>query len=308
MFFEPNEDQAALFSELDRILGAEAAGWKATNDGVRYEWSQQTDSLLSENGFFDLATEPSLGTVAAAELTRRVATAPVVVEAAASAMLRPFIAPQLPRPFAVTIADPGCDAAPIPYLGKARTLVRVHEDRVEVAELSDAGVKEVESLYAYPMGVLTEPVACRPAEWTCETHSPLALWRVALAVELAGLLQGGLEAVLAHVRERRQFGRPLGSFQGIQHRLASASAKIDGAKLLALRAAQGLNDADAEEALGYAQTIARDISYDLHQFMGAMGVTLEHPLHRWTYRARWLRGAMGGGERAFARAATLRWG
>ena len=51
---------------------------------------------------------------------------------------------------------------------------------------------------------------------------------------------------------------------------------------------------DERLALGYVQDCAPRILYDLHQFMGAMGLTLEHPLYRWSYRVKLLLSALGG--------------
>ncbi|MEC9432120.1 MAG: acyl-CoA dehydrogenase family protein [Pseudomonadota bacterium] len=307
MRFQPDEDLSALLSALDRVLRSDAAGWRVAPDHARHAWSPALDAQLEASGFFEAAAEPSLGPVAAAELTRRVAGAPALAEAGASALLRPLAlaagAPDLPRPLAVTAGTaPG---AAIPFLPVARAVLRIAPNGVDAAALAPGDAATVPSLFAYPMGRLV-----REPDWTRLSVSPdaaLARWRVALAAELAGALQGGLDAVVAHVTERRQFGRPLGSFQGVQHRLAATAARVEGARLLALRAAQDLCPADAPEALGHAQRIAGEAVYDLHQFMGAMGLTLEHPLHRWTYRARWLRGALGGAEANLAAAADLRW-
>ena len=65
---------------------------------------------------------------------------------------------------------------------------------------------------------------------------------------------------------------------------------------------------DAAAALGYVQGVATRITYDLHQFMGAMGLTLEHPLHRWSYRAKLLRADLGGSSASYLAYATERWG
>jgi alkylation response protein AidB-like acyl-CoA dehydrogenase len=113
--------------------------------------------------------------------------------------------------------------------------------------------------------------------------------------------------VLEHVRHRRQFGRPLGSFQAIQHRLAQAAGKIDGVRWLVLRAASTSQSGDALAASAQAQDIATQVSYDLHQFVGAMGLTLEHPLHRWTYRVKLLRAELGGAAAQFAQLADAAW-
>ena len=113
--------------------------------------------------------------------------------------------------------------------------------------------------------------------------------------------------MVSHVTQRRQFGRPLGTFQAIQHRLAAAASAIQGARWLTLKAASSGTAVDAAIAAGHGQAIATRISYDLHQFMGAMGLTLEHPLHRWTYRVKLLRSELGGAERQFKQLADLLW-
>ena len=76
---------------------------------------------------------------------------------------------------------------------------------------------------------------------------------------------------------------------------------------LTLKAAHTGTAVDAATAAGYAQGIFTKVAYDLHQFMGAMGLTLEHPLHRWTYRAKLLRSEIGGAERNFVELAELVW-
>ena len=66
--------------------------------------------------------------------------------------------------------------------------------------------------------------------------------------------------------------------------------------------------ADAALAALYAQDAAKRVTYDFHQFLGAMGMTLEHPLHVWTYRLKFLTGELGGrGAQALAAADGL-WG
>jgi hypothetical protein len=303
MQFAPNEDQAAFLSVLEQMMGSETAGWKVSPELLRYDWSAELDRSLDEGGFYECAAEKTLGLVAAAAMTYRLASLPVLVECAASSMLRPLVAPLLPRPLAVTGHD---FSRPIPYLPVARSLIVLGVDGVKAANLSDDAVETIESLYAYPMGVLRT----QELEWQHLDADPatvLNVWRAALAAELAGVLKGGIDSVVAHVRDRQQFGRPLGAFQAIQHRLAGAAVKIEAAYWLALKAAQSMNPVDAATALGYAQEASTRIGYDLHQFMGAMGLTLEHPLHRWTYRARLLRSSLGGANENLKSLAAERW-
>lgn len=303
MRFDLNEDQRTFFTVLEQMTASDDAEFHNAEGWGRFEWSAPLDATLEENGFFDAAAEETLGTLTAAAMVYQLAQLPVLVECAASAMLRPLVAADLPRPIAVIDGDP---SSAVRFLPVAKSVLHLREDGVSAASLSAGDVTNVDSLYAYPMGTVEmdqlswEPLASDPAE-------VLDLWRVAQAAEMIGAMKGGLEAVLTYVREREQFGRPLGSFQGIQHRLATAASQIEGGHLLVLRAAQGLDSADPAMALGYAQGIAGKIGNDLHQFMGAMGLTLEHPLHRWTYRIRLLRSALGGASGNFRTVAKRRW-
>lgn len=296
-----NPDQETFATFLGQILASTAGAFRPVPGWGRFEYGAALDTLLDEQEFYDAAAEETLGPVMAAEMVSRLAELPVVVECAASALLRPLILPELPRPVAVIDGD---TMAPIRFLPVAKSVVRLSDDAVHWAEVRE--VEEVESLFAYPMGRLAGAV-----DWTpVETNPTQALdrWRVGVAAEIAGSLKGGLDAVLAHVRDRHQFGRPLGSFQGVQHRLATDAVNVESARLLALKAAYTGATQDATVALAHAQRIATRIGYDLHQFMGAMGLTLEHPLHRWTYRVRLLRSALGGADQTFRHYADARWG
>jgi alkylation response protein AidB-like acyl-CoA dehydrogenase len=97
-----------------------------------------------------------------------------------------------------------------------------------------------------------------------------------------------------HVSVRKQFGRPLGSFQALQHRLAEVAALAGGLRLLALRAAGTGDPGDAALAAFQAQDLGTRAAYEFHQMMGAMGMTLEHPMHLWTYRIKALLSELGG--------------
>jgi alkylation response protein AidB-like acyl-CoA dehydrogenase len=136
----------------------------------------------------------------------------------------------------------------------------------------------------------------------------LRAWRVAIAAEAAGLLGAALASTVTYVSERKQFGRPLATFQGMRHRLAEDQVITNSVYWLALRAA-GTGDAgDAAMALLHAQEAAKRVCYDYHQFLGGMGMTLEHPLHLWTYRLKLLTAELGGrGEQGLAAADAL-WG
>lgn len=304
MDFDLNEDQTAVLDALEQIVTSKEAGWAVSPTLSRFDWSQTLDATLEENGFFDVAQIDTLNMTTAVEVVYRLARLPVLVESAASCLLRARYFPRLPRPVAVVEASPD---TPVRFLPVARSVIFLQGGEVDSAVLEPQAAEPVESIFAYPMGRLRSEAVTRTG-FDGDASEIVSLWRIAVAAELAGTLRGGLDAVVEHVRVRHQFGRPLGSFQAIQHRLASNVVRIEGGRLLALRAAQRLDPADAVLALGYIQQAATGIIYDLHQFMGAMGLTLEHPLHRWTYRARLLRSSLGGYDDNYRQASLGRWG
>jgi alkylation response protein AidB-like acyl-CoA dehydrogenase len=131
---------------------------------------------------------------------------------------------------------------------------------------------------------------------------------VALAVEIAGTLRAALDVTLDYVKKRRQFGRAIGSFQAVQHRLAQAAALVEGTRWLALEAAGlGAPEERAAVAAAHAAAAAKHVFDETHQFTGAMGFTREHDLHATSMRLQALRLELGGvGAHRRAVAAT-RW-
>jgi hypothetical protein len=303
MNFEPTEDLATFLTFVDRIAARYRVSWVPAD--ARYQFSTELEHELETSGFFASANEEGLGLVAAASMVCELSKLSVCAEVAASSLIGPLVCPEAARPLAVIWGDA---KRPARFLPVARTVLRVDGPQVWIAELHDGDVVKRESLFAYPMGTLKDPATLR---WTLVQNSNVGriqdLWRIGLSAELVGCLQSGLDSVVAHVTERRQFGRPLGSFQAIQHRLAACACSIQSARWLMLKAACSGSALDAVTAAAFVQDIATKVVYDLHQFMGAMGLTLEHPLHRWTYRAKLLRSDLGGAEQNFQEVADLAW-
>jgi alkylation response protein AidB-like acyl-CoA dehydrogenase len=112
---------------------------------------------------------------------------------------------------------------------------------------------------------------------------------------LAGDALGGTERMLertrVYVRERHAFGRPIGGFQAVQHRLVDHTVQLRGMTLLATRAAGDMTrhggDAVREVLLAEAAVSsgALHILHDLLQLTGAIGFTWEHGLHLYERRA-----------------------
>lgn len=265
--------------------------------------SPDLDAALAEGGFLDVALEPELGAETAAVIVERVARLPYAVEAAASALVRPLVGAELPRP--LCLVEPAGLGKPIRFLTPGATVIVVGAD--QVTSFTAETVEAVESLFAYPMGLLKGVVPEGQAH-NIDPDEVRARWRVSLAAEMSGLLAAALESAVTYVSERKQFGRPIAAFQGIRHRLAEAKVKSTSLHWLALKAASTGDAGDAALAASYAQTAAPQVVYDLHQFLGAMGMTLEHPLHLWTYRMKALLGELGGRAAQSEAAADAIWG
>lgn len=283
MDFTLTEDQTALMTALEGL----AAPFKEMPVNFRgfALASAPLEAQLTESEFWDVAE--TLGPVAAALIVERLARLPYAAEVALSMLVRPFVSGgSLPRPFAVVE-----NGRPGRFVAQARTLLLIDGDKVGVA--CNAEVEAVESIYAYPMGKLKGPV-----EATALSASDAAVtlkWlRIATAAEASGLLQAAIDSTVDHLSARKQFGRPLGSFQALRHRMAECAVLTTGVRWLTLRAASTGTEGDAALAAFQAQEAATRVTYELHQMLGAMGMTLEHPLHLWTYRLKALLADLGG--------------
>lgn len=302
MNFQPSEEHREFLGALEKLLAQ--VGTESV-DGRRSFFSDALDAALEASGLLDAAGIPEFGVLAAALLVDEVSRLPAVVEVGASALVRPLIGADWPRPVAVIAGD---IAKPTRFLCQARTVLFVGEEAVRAATLADGECVAAEAFFTYPMGRLREPAACHGRAQRCgEVEDVRRLLAIATACEITGALQGALDAVTEHVKNRRQFGRPLGSFQAVQHRLAASATNIVAGRLLARKAASLGRTEDALLALGYVQDCAPRILYDLHQFMGAMGLTLEHPLYRWSYRVKLLISEFGGASRVLRDVSGLIW-
>ncbi len=283
-----NADQASLATAIERLAvrfqqpPVDFRGFALVHPELEHE--------LSAGEFFDIAAVPELGPVAAAATVERIARLPYATEVALSMLVRPHL-PGGPWPRPLALVENG---GPGRFVASARTVLVADGDDLGVALVPTGDVVEpVTSIYAYPMGRLTKPVAVTPLRGTDATA--VRRWlRVALAAEAAGLIQAGIERTVEHLLVRKQFGRPLGSFQALRHRMAECAVLAGGVKWLALKAASTADDGDAAQAAFYAQESATRVTFELHQMLGAMGMTLEHPLHLWTYRLKCLLSELGG--------------
>ena len=126
---------------------------------------------------------------------------------------------------------------------------------------------------------------------------PVAELLTVLAAELVGTGQRALDGAVGYAKERRQFGRAIGSFQAIKHMLADRYVQLDAARLLVHTAASRIDAAPdsadspdvelaARTALAAASDAADAATADALQTHGGIGFTWEHPSHVLLKRAR----------------------
>ncbi|MEV7384978.1 MULTISPECIES: acyl-CoA dehydrogenase family protein [unclassified Streptomyces] len=136
-----------------------------------------------------------------------------------------------------------------------------------------------------PVGELisAEPAWARALPWA----------RLATAAQALGVGLALLDRTVAYVRQRTQFGVPIGSFQAVKHRLADAKIALEFARPLVFGAAVTMTPSDVAAAKLSACEAAYAGARAALQLHGAIGYTAEYDLSLWLAKARALRGAWG---------------
>ncbi len=204
-------------------------------------------------------------------------------------------------------------AVAVPDLTRADllvTLARTGDDGVAVAvvrcgegvTVAPAGEPTDPAQPLADVDVDAEPVAVAPVRIEAALAAPM----VAAAADLVGVARAALHRSVEHAKTRRQFGAPIGAFQGIKHALADNYVGVERARSLSYAAAARLGDRDvtpmeawtaaalAKAAAGDAATACARTNVQVH---GALGQTWEHDSHLYVRRA-WQGAAMLGDSRA----------
>ncbi|MEV4627034.1 acyl-CoA dehydrogenase family protein [Micromonospora sp. NPDC049523] len=132
-----------------------------------------------------------------------------------------------------------------------------------------------------------------------------------LAAEQVGVAQWCLDTTVEYVRQRHQFGRPVGSFQAVKHRLADVWVGVTEARAVARYAADCLasDSVDTPVAAALAQAYCGEVAVtaaqECVQLHGGIGFTWEHPAHLYLKRAKSAAIGFGTADRHRAKLATL---
>ena len=323
MDYELNDDQRAILDSVAQLTARHAGPARAISLARSGAYDEELDRELAAAGYLDMLAAgaevdgspgpspgpgpgPGPGPLEAALVVEAVARNAGTVAVGAQVLAVPavFGSRELPRPIAV-MASPAEDV--VRFAAQARSLLVLDGEDLRLVALR--GVASVNSIFGYPFGRIASELA--------QTGESLGVgkaavfrswWRVALSLECIGSMQAALDVTVEYLRNRRQFGRPIGSFQAVQHRLAECAVLIEGARWLALEAAWAGAPAEAAAvACAHAVHAAGSVFTETHQLTGAIGFTREHDLHVWTMRLQALRREMGGEEGHQDAVSSTRW-
>ncbi|MHB8508176.1 MAG: acyl-CoA dehydrogenase family protein [Candidatus Dormibacteria bacterium] len=121
----------------------------------------------------------------------------------------------------------------------------------------------------------------------------------AASAQLVGIATAMLDMTVEYAKQREQFGKKIGAFQAIQHKLAECLLLTESARSAAYYAAYALSKNLPDSAIhvsvakAYASDAERRMNYEALQIHGGIGFTWEHDLHLWLKRGRALEGAFG---------------
>lgn len=215
--------------------------------------------------------------------------------------------------------------------GRVLVLDGVRAVRLTVVLTSGDGpvTATVDASAVRPVAVRSHVDPCRPmAEFDLDgvpalgvaapgmdEDSLLARARIAIAADLTGIAAGALEQAVEHAQAREQFGKKIGAFQGVKHRLADLLVAVERARSLTRAAAVAAGRGSAEPATlrelsllakAASTEAAVDSSRAYVQVLGAMGMTFEADAHLYFRRAQQTAPFLGSASECYRRAARCR--
>ena len=304
MDYQLNADQQTVADSLNKLLQRRAGPARFADLYHKQQVDETLTAELFDSGFTGIALQEPFGALESVLVTEAVAKAAGQVSIGANAIVAAQLTGTvLPGEVAITRVD---EKGPVRFADKSSSLFVLDGDEARLIKQEPGSCESVDYHFGYTGGY--------PDSEGGETlgvgsgERLLAWWRVAVAAETLGNMQAAMDLTLEHVRRRRQFGRELGSFQALQHRLAECAVRIEATRYLTYYAADnGASTEDAALAAGYAADSATQLFYEMHQMTGAMGFTFEHDLYVWSMKLQALRTECGGATIHFRELAQTRW-
>jgi isovaleryl-CoA dehydrogenase len=160
-------------------------------------------------------------------------------------------------------------------------------DGMEVVPIQTMGGRETNTLYLNDVEAPAEAVLGEVDQGWTQLMAGLNVERLILAATMLGIAQRAFDDALAYAKERKQFGRPIGSFQALQHRFADLATELEAARLMT-RWVATLTDEDPKRMLPkeasmvklYVTEVAKKVTLEGMQMMGGYGYSSEYDMER----------------------------
>jgi alkylation response protein AidB-like acyl-CoA dehydrogenase len=169
------------------------------------------------------------------------------------------------------------------------TMIWVPRDAegMEVVPIDTMGGRETNHLYFTDCFAPADAVLGEVDQGWTQLMAGLNVERLILAATMLGIAQRVFDDVIVYVKERKQFGRPIGSFQSLQHRLADMATELEAARLMT-RWVATMTDEDPDRMLPreasmvklYVTEVAKRAALDGMQMMGGYGYSSEYDMER----------------------------
>jgi alkylation response protein AidB-like acyl-CoA dehydrogenase len=158
---------------------------------------------------------------------------------------------------------------------------------MEVKPIDTLGGRETSYLYFTDCEAPAESVLGEVDHGWTQLMAGLNVERLILAATMLGIAQRAFDDALAYVKERKQFGRPIGSFQALQHRLADMATDLEAGRLLTYWVASKV-DEDPDRMLPreasmvklFVTETAKRVALEGMQMMGGYGYSSEYDMER----------------------------
>lgn len=160
-------------------------------------------------------------------------------------------------------------------------------DGMEVIPIETMGGRETNHLYLTDCVAREEDVLGEVDQGWTQLMAGLNVERLILAATMLGIAQRAMDDLLVYVKERRQFGRPIGSFQALQHRIADLATDLQAARLMTHWVATQV-DADPDRMLPkeasmvklFVTEVTKRVTLEGMQMMGGYGYSSEYDMER----------------------------
>ena len=171
--------------------------------------------------------------------------------------------------------------------GLTMVFVAADDPRMDVKPIDTMGGRETNHLFLSDCEVPAEAVLGEVDQGWTQLMAGLNVERLILAATMLGIGERAFDDTLAYVKDRRQFGKPIGSFQALQHRLADLATELEAARLMTYWVASKVDEApdtmlprEASMVKLLVTETAQRAALEGMQMMGGYGYSSEYDMER----------------------------